>query len=106
MHTRAHTHIHSLSHTHTHTHIHSLTHTHAHTLSGLLCKGDLAKAIFLTAGGLPALIMVAGAPKKSLRALAPTCTALLNLSSYIPVQVGDRPSIVSPSSSHPLDSLL
>ena len=52
-----------------------------------MCKGDEAKAIFVEAGGLMALLRVVRAAKKPLKVIAASCTALLNLSSYIPIQV-------------------
>ena len=55
--------------------------------SGLMCKSDEAKAVFVEAGGLTALLRVARA-SKSLKVTAAVCTALLNLSSYVPIQVG------------------
>ncbi len=60
--------------------------------AGLLYKGEAAKEAFVAAGGPEALLEVLGAPGTPLEVLAPVCTTLLNLSSYLPVQV--RSSVV------------
>ena len=50
-------------------------------------QGDEAKDIFIQSGGLEALVHVMRKePVGPTRVLAPVCTALLNLSSYVPVQ--------------------
>ena len=54
----------------------------------LLCKGDLAKSLFVDAGGMHGLLAVAGKTSLPVDVLAATSNSLLNLSSYIPVQVG------------------
>ncbi len=55
--------------------------------SGLLCKGEEAKQVFLEVGGLEALLQVASSAN-DLKVLVPVCNSLLNLSSYVPIQVG------------------
>jgi hypothetical protein len=45
------------------------------------------RPVLLQAGGLTALLDVAAAPCTTLKVLAPTTTALLNLSSYLPIMV-------------------
>ncbi len=79
-----------------------LVNTHALTPSlrnptrtpGLLCEGEGAKAVLLAAGGLGALLGVAGQPLVPPSVLAAATTALLNLSSYVPAQVLDIVPIV------------
>ncbi|GLI59200.1 hypothetical protein VaNZ11_001036 [Volvox africanus] len=59
----------------------------ARAAAGLLCEGDSAKSIFLAAGGMGALLAVASRPLVQPGVLAAVCTALLNLSSYVPSQI-------------------
>lgn len=50
-------------------------------------QGDEAKATFIQCGGLEALVHVLRQqPQPPLRVLAPLCTAILNLSSFVPAQ--------------------
>lgn len=62
--------------------------------AGMLCRGPRAKDLFLAAGGLGALLAVAGQPLADLRVVAAVANALLNLSSHVPSQVRCVPTQV------------
>jgi hypothetical protein len=53
----------------------------------MLLPSPCPAPVLLQAGGLIALLDVAAAPRTTLKVLAPTTTALLNLSSYLPIMV-------------------
>jgi hypothetical protein len=63
----------------------------------LLCVGgDSSKAAFISAGGLPLLLRLARRKDARLQLIAATCNALLNLSSYPPIQVAVFAAITAP----------